>query len=331
MEQVYFPGLTPGYGRKVIFLDIDGVLNTDQLCEDSGRSHSHPLFSPIQHLSTELVTALYEVVEATDSDVVISSTWRKTYNIQCLRAFLWGCGFKCTDRIIGTTRSFKDLLRHHEIADWLQSRGQARPKSFIIVDDNEYACPKDYRADRFVHCDPESGFDDRCSLRATALLMRLHMTNGALVTIMFFEADPKRPRVMVPLGGVLSITTRGLMQENLSYRRVQMSRATELVCGLARLNSECEMVVHWERELIMEPIGELRISVFVYDDAKRPSIAISLGGKQRLLESGVHKSYAGTLTEISLEEASSPHCERYDDMPHLNLTHTYVSLWKSQT
>lgn len=110
-----------------------------------------------------------------------------------------------------------------------------------------------------------------------------------------------------------------------------MSRATELVCGLARLNSECEMVVHWERELIMEPIGELRISVFVYDDAKRPSIAISLGGKQRLLESGVHKSYAGTLTEISLEEASSPHCERYDDMPHLNLTHTYVSLWKSQT
>jgi hypothetical protein len=172
MEQTYFPGLTPGYGRKVIFLDIDGVLNTDQLCEDSGRSHSHPLFSPIQHLSTELVTAFYEVVEATDSDVVISSTWRKTYNIQCLRAFLWGCGFKCTDRIIGTTRSFKDLLRHHEIADWLQSRGQARPKSFIIVDDNDYACPKDYRADRFVQCDPECGFDDRCALRATALLMR---------------------------------------------------------------------------------------------------------------------------------------------------------------
>jgi len=76
----------------------------------------------------------------------------------------------------------------------------------------------------------------------------------------------------------------------------------------------------------MEPIGELRISVFILDDTKRPSISISLGGKQRLLESGVHKSYASEQKEISLTEAGE---RDGSETPKLNVTQTYVSLWKA--
>jgi hypothetical protein len=80
----------------------------------------------------------------------------------------------------------------------------------------------------------------------------------------------------------------------------------------------------------MELIGELRISVFVFDDTKRPSIAISLGGKHRLLESGVHKSYASQQKEISFKRASSLYSVDDDrEVPHLNVTQTYVSLWKA--
>jgi hypothetical protein len=75
------------------------------------------------------------------------------------------------------------------------------------------------------------------------------MMSGALVTILFADADPKRPQVIVALAGVATISARGFMQETLSYGRISMDSATELTQGgKARLNFSCEMVVHWEME-----------------------------------------------------------------------------------
>lgn len=251
----YFPGLSAGFGPRTIFLDIDGVLNTDQICEESGRSHSHPLFSPQQHLSTELVTALYEVVQSTDSQVVISSTWRRTYDVRCLRAFLWGCGFRETDRIVGVTPRLKGLPRSEEIAAWLRDRGPSRPKSFAIVDDDPGACPREYARERFVECNPFVGFDTAASLRCTALLLaELEMPQagmGDLILLRFYQGKTDQPSPTVCIKSPQVITSRGVRCETTAYTPISLAEASKESGGPGTtpwLNISVSMVILWSKD-----------------------------------------------------------------------------------
>lgn len=249
----YFPGLSAGFGPRTIFLDFDGVLNTDEICEQSGRSHSHPLFSPQQHLSTELVTAVHEVVQSTDAQVVISSTWRRTYDVRCLRAFLWGCGFRETDRIVGVTPRLKGLPRSEEIAAWLRDRGSARPKSFAIVDDDPGACPREYARERFVECNPFVGFDTAASLRCTALLLaELEMKSaflGDIVLLRFNGGKTDQLSLIICIKHSCVIDPRGLHYESTAYKRISLADAAYKGTGISpQLNITPTMVILWSKD-----------------------------------------------------------------------------------
>lgn len=66
---------------KVIFLDIDGVINTDQI---ASFRRNHAVKEMV--FDDEAMVNLHEIVASTGSRIVISSTWRIFYNTD---HYLW--------------------------------------------------------------------------------------------------------------------------------------------------------------------------------------------------------------------------------------------------
>ena len=106
--------------RRVIFLDIDGVL------------------APIHHwdrygdLDPACIQVLNEIAAQGGADVVVSSTWRYSRTVAELQAELDAQGF--TGRVIDKTPT--DLMgaeRGDEIAAWLAGHAV---DGFVIIDDH---------------------------------------------------------------------------------------------------------------------------------------------------------------------------------------------------
>lgn len=70
---------------KYVFLDFDGVLNTEQYCAElaiAGKELSNgfgPPFSP------KSVSRLGEIIERTNAQIVVSSSWCNIYNLDEMR------------------------------------------------------------------------------------------------------------------------------------------------------------------------------------------------------------------------------------------------------
>ena len=108
---------------KIIFLDFDGVLNFSGFLEERENIHA---IDPV------CVHRLNRIIDATDAQVVVSSTWRIFFNNQQLREILRDAGFK--GQLIDTTI---DLGGHRgdEIRHWLNNH--LGVTSFVILDDND--------------------------------------------------------------------------------------------------------------------------------------------------------------------------------------------------
>jgi hypothetical protein len=101
--------------RKLIFLDIDGVLNSHESFNEyhtrTGKPSNGSQFSPG---AVANLNALLAAVP--DAEVVISSSWRILHPLEELRALFASNGV--TDRIIGVTPNL-NTIRGVEIARWL--------------------------------------------------------------------------------------------------------------------------------------------------------------------------------------------------------------------
>jgi len=139
---------------KVIFLDIDGVLN-DESCW-GGR----PLAT---NFAKECVEVLNEIVEATDACVVVSSSRRILYDIDELIEELTSAGINGS--IIGVTPSIKGC-RGDEIAVWLDNTDE-NVRSFVILDDDS---DMGYLMDHLVQCDPSTGLTKSKAWEAIRML-----------------------------------------------------------------------------------------------------------------------------------------------------------------
>jgi hypothetical protein len=103
---------------KIIFLDVDGVLNTQ------------PRFGPA--LRSESIALLGEIVRKTGASLVVSSTWRlQEQDLALLRQELTKEGIG--DRIIGATPVIHVNSRDEEILQWLAANPTRR---FAILDDS---------------------------------------------------------------------------------------------------------------------------------------------------------------------------------------------------
>lgn len=102
---------------RVIFLDVDGVLNSYA----RGKAGN---------LSKSMLRRLRDLVELTDSKIVVSSAWRKEpYMMRKLLRYL---GYKKL-KILGCTPVIPNAVRGEEIKYWINHNCDV--EHFVILDD----------------------------------------------------------------------------------------------------------------------------------------------------------------------------------------------------
>lgn len=105
---------------RVIFLDMDGVMN--------GIRH-WPLKAPRQWIDPATVVRLNKITKKTGANLVISSTWRRFWDV---KEILKDAGVKGT--VIGETPFLPSSPRGCEIIEWLSQRHDV--EKYIILDDD---------------------------------------------------------------------------------------------------------------------------------------------------------------------------------------------------
>lgn len=109
---------------KAIFLDIDGVLNSDEYMDRVKNTNIQGIESEID---VEKIKLLKKAIDETGANVVLSSSWRYTKNAQYLKELLLRYGIN-TD-----STPFIQNKRGIEIKQWLLKHPEV--EKFVILDD----------------------------------------------------------------------------------------------------------------------------------------------------------------------------------------------------
>lgn len=112
--------------KKVIFLDIDGVMNSHDTCTD------HEL-GLVSWLDARNIAILNEIAQATGAVVVVSSTWRLTMPFAELCATFAAAG--CVAEVLDVTPDIDARQRDLEIQAWLVAKAEP-PSRYVILDDD---------------------------------------------------------------------------------------------------------------------------------------------------------------------------------------------------
>ena len=155
---------------RIIFLDIDGVLNTDRYIRIQ-RNHNNGQIA----FDPEAMRNLRLLIGVTNAFLVISSTWRIHYDI---KESLWGDlvrnlkNYSIDNRIIGITpvteKNSRTKERWQEIESWLLHNQDKGIDSFVIIDDE---WDMGIFKDRFVRCQGYIGLTDELRKKAEKILM----------------------------------------------------------------------------------------------------------------------------------------------------------------
>ena len=147
---------------KIIFLDIDGVINSAFEWVPMSERGSYPINTAlwdVHDLTPKYIGRLNEIVDATGAKVVISSSWRIQYKHTELAKMLKTQGF--TGEVIGETPIFSRTPdgvaqdRGDEIKFWINTHDDI--DSFVILDDTDFDGIVDYFYPQFVHIKKSTG------------------------------------------------------------------------------------------------------------------------------------------------------------------------------
>ena len=167
-------GVSRPHRPKILFLDVDGVLNTNNTCDMPAHDVisiglSWPCLLSRPHLRT-----LKGVLDASGCDIVLSSTWRlNELGCRLLQRGLRAVGIPC-ERIVGATPDLRphSHSRPDEILAWLSAHGNGdAPTVWAAVDDIplERENPEGMRG-RCVLTKMETGLDDEAADACVRLL-----------------------------------------------------------------------------------------------------------------------------------------------------------------
>lgn len=152
----------------IVFLDIDGVLNTDEfLC----RVQSYPRGSEEHaddgaYLDPRLVRRLDRLCREASAKVVVSSSWRLMDDFEDIRQWLAQKGL--TAEVIGKTPYLPNAQRGTEIRYWLDVDGKRMGVSaYVVLDDGS---DMDAVRSRFIQTSDQEGLTDEQVDRAVQLL-----------------------------------------------------------------------------------------------------------------------------------------------------------------
>ena len=165
---------------KIIFLDIDGVLNTGRYrkilkkTEYMSSDDSQFFFDPIT------MRNLSELVSKNDAKIVISSTWR--YNRDKKDDIYWNMlmgnlrQFNLEDKVIGVTPDLREQYntircRGYEIKEWLDTKKEIID-GFVIIDDDDNMKPF---MDKLAYCDEFYGLSNETKSIAHKILNNIEV------------------------------------------------------------------------------------------------------------------------------------------------------------
>ncbi len=150
--------------RPVIFLDFDGVLNTEQYqasLATEGKPTKDawgPLFDP------RAVANLRKIVEAADARIIISSSWRYSYSLGSLRMMWEVRGLPGEiDGVLACGATY--ISRGEEIEYWLEGRGEP---AYVILDDLDDFSPEQHP--HYVETNPIVGITEADARKAISIL-----------------------------------------------------------------------------------------------------------------------------------------------------------------
>ena len=152
------------YIRKIVFLDIDGVLNTEHyqgLLQYQGKSWQDEygaFFDP------NAVKQLKRIIDATGADIVVESSW-KYLGLDAMKE-LWEVR-NLPGTIIDITPSLLGGNKGVEIASWL-SKYAKQDIRYVIIDD-EYVI-LDSQLPHFILTNPYEGITEEQANRAISML-----------------------------------------------------------------------------------------------------------------------------------------------------------------
>ena len=120
--------------NNIIFLDIDGVLNSDKYFDSiSNKEYINPVDRLMLDIDTSKVKLLLEIVGRTNAKIVITSSWRRMKLYQYIKERLVSMGLP----VVGET-PFIEGRRGEEIRSYLLEN---RVSNYCIIDDEVF---KDY-------------------------------------------------------------------------------------------------------------------------------------------------------------------------------------------
>lgn len=127
---------------KIIFLDIDGVLNHERFYKErfAKRYEEGAIAYPYSEIDPESVQNLNQLIKDSDAKVVLSSTWRHSGLEYCLDVLKFH-GFE--GEIIDVTPDLRsnDCLRGNEILKWMKDNKNLigdyyNFTEYVILDDD---------------------------------------------------------------------------------------------------------------------------------------------------------------------------------------------------
>lgn len=173
---------------KVLFLDIDGVLNSENwfayriycvknnmvnilmnFVDTDDRNIKHKLTM----LDDRAIANLNRIIEETGCKVVLSSSWRSSIESENIftQDLLKLKGFKYEFYDVTPRLWFSDfsIRRGEEIKFWLDKESEKHEiESFVILDDDSDMLPE--QMNNFIHVDGQVGLTDRDVLTAIEIL-----------------------------------------------------------------------------------------------------------------------------------------------------------------
>ena len=162
---------------KIIFLDIDGVLNHDLHYEEKSQDDRFDEVGlPLCNISNSSVLLLNKLTDDTGAKIVLSSSWRYGKTINELKGIFRKAGI--TGELIGKTPALEikqdwrySVPRGLEIRVWLNNySGTDGHLSYVILDDEDDMLL--YQKDVFLQVDGYCGLTPMICWRAKNILNR---------------------------------------------------------------------------------------------------------------------------------------------------------------
>lgn len=163
--------------EKIIFLDIDGVLNHRSYYEREGWQDAlaKKYGWPQSDIDSETVKILNRIISETGAKVVISSTWRLGHPPVKMQQLLELRGFVGT--VIGATGTARQewAVRGNEIMAWQIENADKLPNKYgryftnyvILDDDNDMLL---WQQDYFINTTSKYGLTNELADRAIEIL-----------------------------------------------------------------------------------------------------------------------------------------------------------------